>query len=112
MCACHPSATTYITNYAISRPGQRGAGANVIENRKIGLNKERLKARTGYAFNTFGAETYGALGDNAKHLIRDLAKEASANSRPTTNLYNWSTSKFAESVKQLISIGLRRGIAT
>ena len=44
-------------------PGQCGAGANVIENRKIGLYKERLKARTGYALNAFGAETYGALGD-------------------------------------------------
>ena len=58
------------------------------------------------------AETYGALGDNAKNLIRDLVQEASANSHPTTNLYNWSASKFAESVKQLVSIGLRRGIAT
>ena len=63
VCACHPTATTYIQNYALSGPGQCGAGANVIENRKIGLNKERLKARTGYAFNAFGAETYGALGD-------------------------------------------------
>ena len=67
---------------------------------------------TGYALNAFGAETYGALGDNAKNLIRDLVQEASANSRPTTNLYNWSASKFAESVKQLVSISLRRGIAT
>jgi hypothetical protein len=111
VCACHPTATTYITNYALSWPGQCGAGANVIENRKIGLNKVRLKARTGYAFNAFGVETYGALGDNAKNLIRDLVQEASANSRPTTNLYNWSASKFAESAKQLVSIGLRRGIA-
>ena len=49
VCACHPtaSATAYITNYALSWPGQCGPGANVIENRKIGLNKERLKARTG-----------------------------------------------------------------
>ncbi len=61
VCACHPTATTYIQNYALSRPGQCGAGTNVIENRKIGLNKERLKARTGYALNAFGAETYGAL---------------------------------------------------
>ena len=53
-----------------------------------------------------------ALGDNAKNLIRDLVEEASANSHPTTNLYNWSASKFAESVKQLVSIALRRGIAT
>ena len=112
VCACHPTATTYIQNYALSGPGQCGAGANVIENRKVGLNKERLKARTGYAFNAFGVETYGALGDNAKNLIRDLVQEASANSRPTTNLYNWSASKFAESVKQLVSISLRRGIAT
>ena len=72
VCACHPTATTYITNYALSGPGQCGAGANVIENRKVGLYKQRLKARTGYAFNAFGAETYGALGDNAKNLIRDL----------------------------------------
>jgi hypothetical protein len=28
----------------------------------------------------------GALGDNAKNLIRDLVKKASANSCPTTNL--------------------------
>jgi hypothetical protein len=69
-------------------PGQCGAGANVIENRKVGLYKERLKAQTSYAFNAFGAETYGMLGDHAKHFIRDLVKEASANSRPTTNLYN------------------------
>jgi hypothetical protein len=46
------------------------------------LNKERLKARTGYALNAFGAETYGALGDNAKHRICDLVEEASANSHP------------------------------
>ena len=111
-CACHPTATTYITNYALLGPDQCGAGANVIENRKIGLNTDRLKARTGYAFNAFGAETYGALGDSAKHFIRDLVEEASTNSRPTTNLYNWSASKFAESVKQLISIALRRGITT
>jgi hypothetical protein len=108
VCARHPTATTYITNYALSRPGQCGAGANVIENRKVGLYKQRLKARTGYAFNAFGAETYCALGDHAKHFIRDLVKEASANSRPTTNLYNWSASKNAESVKQLVSIALRR----
>jgi hypothetical protein len=69
--------------------------------------------RTGYAFNAFGAETYGALGDNAKNLIRDLTvQEARANSRPPTNLYNWSASKFTESVKHLVSISLRRGIAT
>jgi hypothetical protein len=79
---------------------------------RVGLNEERLKARTGYAFNAFGAETYGALGDNAKNLIRDLVKEASANSHPTTNLYNWSASKFAESGKQLVSIAPRRGIVT
>jgi hypothetical protein len=63
--------------------------------------------------NAFGVETYGAIGDNAKNLIRDLVQEpSSANSRPTTILYNWSASKFAESVKQLVSIGLRCGIAT
>jgi hypothetical protein len=66
-----------------------------------GLSKR--KARTGYAFNAFDAETYGALGNNAKNLIRDLVLEASANSRPTTNIYNWSASKFAESVKQLVA---------
>ena len=66
----------------------------------------------GYAFNAFGAETYGALGDSAKNLIRDLVKEASANSRPTTSLYNWSASKFAKSVKQLVSLALRRDITT
>jgi hypothetical protein len=43
VCACQPSATAYIQNYALSWPGQCGAGANAIENRKIGLNKERLK---------------------------------------------------------------------
>ena len=88
VCACHPTTTTYITNYALSWPGQCGPGANVIENRKDSLNKEWLKARTSYAFSAFGAETYGALGDNAKNLIRDLVKEASANFHPTTNLYN------------------------
>ena len=105
VCACHPTATTYIQNYALSGPGQCGAGANVIENRKVGLNKERLKARTGYAFNAFGVETYGALGDNAKNLIRDLVEEASANSRPMyppisiigapPNLLNLSNSSLA-----------------
>jgi hypothetical protein len=53
-CACHPTATVYTTKYALSWPGQCGEGANVIENRKIDINKER-KARTGYAFNAFGA---------------------------------------------------------
>ncbi len=76
VCACHPTATTYITNYALSGPGQCGAGAIVIENRKIGLNKERLKARTGYAFNAFGAETYGSQLVSEAH--RGFAKSAQA----------------------------------
>jgi hypothetical protein len=57
VCVCHPTATTYIQNYALSGPGHCGAGANVIENRKIGHNKERLKAQTSHPFNAFGAET-------------------------------------------------------
>jgi hypothetical protein len=82
-----------------------------LKSGKPGNNRGRYY-HAGYAFNAFGAETYGALGDNAKNLIRDMVQEASANSRPTTNLYNWRASKFAESVKQLVSISLRHGIAT
>ena len=43
-----------------------GAGANVIDNHKVGLYKQRLNTRTGYAFTAFGAETYSALGDPEK----------------------------------------------
>ena len=31
-----------------------GAGANVIDNHKVGLYKQRLNTRTGYAFTAFG----------------------------------------------------------
>jgi hypothetical protein len=67
-------------------PGQCVAGAIVINNRKIGIHKPRLEVRTGYAFDAFGAETYGALGERAKHFIRGLAPWP-RRPAPTTNLY-------------------------
>ena len=63
VCARHPTAATYITHYALSVPGQCVAGAIIIDNRKIGIHKPRLEARTGYAFDAFGAATYGTSGD-------------------------------------------------
>ena len=60
----------------------------------------RLKVRTGYAFNAFGAETYGALGEQAKHFIRNLVTEAGADACPIANLYDGSASKYTKSVRR------------
>ena len=103
-CIAHPLASGYQKNYS-----HTGAAADERGKAKVAPNLYVNKARElGMSVSAFNAETYGGMGEQARETLKHITKTAV--SIGTRGQGGWAASHIAELGRQLIGVGIARGI--
>ena len=86
-----------------------GAAADERGKAKVAPNLYVNKARElGMSVSAFNAETYGGMGEQARDILKHITKTAV--SIGTRGQGGWAASHIAELGRQLIGVGIARGI--